>query len=457
MILINCANCSTEIERTAPRCIKCWTRYCGPACQRQHWDSGGHNRQLCKKIKRRGGAEKYNAHERYKEVVATAVSATAEQRNAAGQTCYICLEGFERRHDENEGVVRGCACRGTSGFVHLSCLVRGAETAVQEAFDFNRDEEQKCEQFGRWRRCQFCSMDYQGPVLGALGWAAWRAYSTLPEGDLRWFHSLALLAKGLASGLGDHAAALPVLEVELQANLNHSRDMFYILNTQSAMAACYSSLGRRDEALRLRQVTYADYCTLYGISHESSINMALNVADSMIKANMCAEARSFLCDVLRRVDSPEETLAIRLHWIIALTLFLSDDPTPIDLQDARSIHDDLLNKAHLRFGPNHPLSFDILKSTYDLIRKHAALTNTDAFVPRRHDNGSLELRWWPGPQPPPAADVLRRLCGEPGIPGFSVDDLVSSVGALDVGEGGEITLGPHGPRRRPPARGRRRR
>ena len=432
MIITHCANCATEIQRTAPRCIKCWTRYCGPACQRQHWDSGGHNRQLCKRIKRRGGAEKHNAHERYKEVVATAVSATAEQRDAAGQTCYICLEGFERRHDENEGLVRGCACRGTSGFVHLSCLVRRAETAVQDAFDYNRDEAQKIEQFMRWERCQFCNQEYQGPVLGALGWAAWRAYSTLPAGDLRWFQSLALLAKGLGSGLRDHAAALPVLMVELQANLDHGRDMYYVITTQSAIAHCYVALGRLDEALKLRQTTYADSCTLYGISHESSAAMALNVADSMIQANMCALARSFLCDVLRRVDSPPEELLIRLHWCIALTLFKANDPTPSDLQDARSIYEDLLNKVHLLLGPNHPLSLDILRSVHELMQKHAALSNTEAFVPRHHANGDLEMRWWAGPLPPPAADVLRRLCDNPVIPGFSVNELLSSVRTLDM-------------------------
>ena len=364
--------------------------------------------------------------------MATAVSATAEQRNAAGQTCYICLEGFERRHDENEGVVRGCACRGTSGFVHLSCLVRGAETAVQDAFDYNRDEAQKIEQFMRWERCQFCNQEYQGPVLGALGWAAWRAYSTLPEGDLRWFQSLALLAKGLGSGLGDYAAALPVLMVELQANLDHGRDMYYVITTQSAIAHCYVALGRLDEALKLRQTTYADCCTLYGISHESSAVMGLSVADSMIKANMCAEARSLICDVLRRADSLPEELLIRLHWNIALTLYRPDDPTPSDMQDARSIYEDLLDKVRLQFGPNHPLSLDILKSTYDLMRKHAALSNTEFFEPIHHENGSLEMRWWAGPQPPPAADVLRRLCREPGIRGFSVNDLLSSVRTLDM-------------------------
>ena len=37
-----------------------------------------------------------------------------------GQTCFICMEGVERRHAPNEGLVRGCACRGTAGVAHLS-------------------------------------------------------------------------------------------------------------------------------------------------------------------------------------------------------------------------------------------------------------------------------------------------------------------------------------------------
>ena len=46
------------------------------------------------------------AAQRYEEAVAVAAEACAE--DTAGQTCYICHgEG-----DEDEGLVRGCACRG---------------------------------------------------------------------------------------------------------------------------------------------------------------------------------------------------------------------------------------------------------------------------------------------------------------------------------------------------------
>ena len=36
---------------TAKQCSRCKTRYCGPECQVQHWEEGGHDK-LCKKIKK---------------------------------------------------------------------------------------------------------------------------------------------------------------------------------------------------------------------------------------------------------------------------------------------------------------------------------------------------------------------------------------------------------------------
>ena len=63
------------------------------------------------------------AAQHYAEAVVTAVAACAE--DTAGQTCYICYgEG-----DEDEGLVRGCACRGENGFAHVSCLAQGAQAA----------------------------------------------------------------------------------------------------------------------------------------------------------------------------------------------------------------------------------------------------------------------------------------------------------------------------------------
>ena len=78
---------------------------------------------MCKKIHRGGNAEQYNADKKYKEAVAVAVEACAA--DTKGQTCYICTQALHWK--TKEGLVRGCACRGTSGFAHMSCLAEQAK------------------------------------------------------------------------------------------------------------------------------------------------------------------------------------------------------------------------------------------------------------------------------------------------------------------------------------------
>ena len=60
-----------------------------------------------------------------REAAKDAVAACAEDTAARGQTCYICLDGGD------EGLVRRCSCRGKNGFVHVSCLVRAAQVAIE--------------------------------------------------------------------------------------------------------------------------------------------------------------------------------------------------------------------------------------------------------------------------------------------------------------------------------------
>ena len=80
MILTNCAACAAPLQHPAKQCSRCKTRYCGAACQKQHWDAGagGAHKDLCKKIKKGGGAEQYHANKKYKEAVAVAVEACAD-------------------------------------------------------------------------------------------------------------------------------------------------------------------------------------------------------------------------------------------------------------------------------------------------------------------------------------------------------------------------------------------
>ena len=131
MIEANCAACGKQLDYGAPKCVRCKSIYCDAACQHDHWRRG--HKQMCKKIHRAGNAEQYHADKNYKEAVAEAVEACAD--DTKGQTCYICTEAVHRH--TKEGLVRGCACRGTSGVAHVSCLVEQAKILIAEAEENN--------------------------------------------------------------------------------------------------------------------------------------------------------------------------------------------------------------------------------------------------------------------------------------------------------------------------------
>ena len=144
MILTNCAACAAPLDHDAPRCVRCKTRYCNSTCQHDHWRRG--HKQICKKIHRGGNAEQYHADKEYKAVVAVAVEACAE--DTKGQTCYICTEALHWK--TKESIVRGCACRGTAGFAHVSCLAEQAKILFTEAEENNLDWKTKNPIWRRW-------------------------------------------------------------------------------------------------------------------------------------------------------------------------------------------------------------------------------------------------------------------------------------------------------------------
>ena len=150
MILTQCAVCATDLGLSlGKKCGRCSTRYCGAECQVQHWKEGGHDK-LCKPIKKAGGAEQYNANKKYTEAVAVAAEACAE--DTKGQTCYICTQALHWK--TKEGLVRGCSCRGTAGFAHVSCLAEQAKILFAEAEENNLDLKVKNARWRRWTHMQ---------------------------------------------------------------------------------------------------------------------------------------------------------------------------------------------------------------------------------------------------------------------------------------------------------------
>ena len=210
MILTQCAVCATELGLTlGKKCGRCSTRYCGPECQVQHWKEGGHDK-LCKLIKKAGGAEQYNANQKYTAAVAVAAEACAE--DTKGQTCFICTQALHWK--TKEGLVRGCSCRGTAGFAHVSCLAEQAKILVAEGEENNLGHKARDERWLRWDRCSLCEQRYHGVVSCALGWACWKMYLGRPESDKVRRSAMTTLGNAL-SDAKHFKDALSVREAEL--------------------------------------------------------------------------------------------------------------------------------------------------------------------------------------------------------------------------------------------------
>jgi len=166
-----------------------------------------------------------------------------------GQTCYICTEALHWK--TKEGLVRMCACRGTAGFAHVSCLAEQAKILNDEAKDNN-----KASQWRRWDTCSLCEQDYHGVVLCALGWACWRTYLGRPEEDFTRQAAVNVLGNGLYAAK-HYEDALAVREADLAMRRHLGESENNILVAQSNLASTYHDLGRAESALSINWDVYS--------------------------------------------------------------------------------------------------------------------------------------------------------------------------------------------------------
>ena len=323
MILTNCAACAAPLAHTGPRCVRCHTRYCNKTCQHDHWRRG--HKQMCKKIHRGGNAEQYHADKKYKEAVAEAVEACAD--DTKGRTCYICLEAVHAR--TGEGLVRGCGCGdrdGVSspelGVAHVSCLAEQAKILFAEAEENNLANEVLADRWARWETCSLCEQRYHGVVLCALGWACWKTYAGRPETDPLRRCAMSLLGNGLGAA-SRHEDALSARKAELAMTRRFCTSESSILMTQGNLANTYSMLGRFEEAVHLRRDVYSGFLRINGEDHEDTLRSANNYALSLVDLERFQEARSLmrrLMPVTRRVlgKCHDHTLMMRWNYARAL-------------------------------------------------------------------------------------------------------------------------------------------
>jgi len=355
MIRTTCAACATPLAHTAPRCGDCHTRYCGRLCQKLHWKAGHKND--CKQIKLGGGAEQYYADKKCAEAVALAVEKCAD--DTKGQTCYICTESLHWK--TKEGLVRGCACRGTAGFAHVSCLAEQAKILLAEAKENNLGEDAINARWRRWHTCGLCKQSYHGVVRCAFGWACWKTYVGRPETDTCRLLAMTVLGNGI-SAVGHYEDALAMEEANLSMRRRLGDSEENILVLQSNLATTYDQLGRREEALRVRQNVYSGRLRLDGEDHQMTLNAANNYAASLNSLKRRGEAKSLLLKtmpVARRVLGENDILTLKMRWAYAHTLYYGEGATVDDVREATTTLEETERVARRVFGGAYPLTVQI--------------------------------------------------------------------------------------------------
>ena len=361
MILTTCAVCAVPLTHEAPAtCAKCETRYCGAACQRDHWRRG--HEDNCETIARGGGAEQYNADKKYAEAVEVAVEECAE--DTEGQTCYICLED-----GSEEGLVRGCACRGASGFAHVSCLAKQAKLATDEADTQNA--------WDKWTTCGVCKQEHHGVVACALGWASWKTYVARPETDWARCRATTQLGNGLnEAGRDNEALAVRKLDLAALQRLKPN-DQAHILVAQTNVANSYATLGQLEDTLRMEREIYTGTRAVFGELHVDTFMTINNLTYSLVLLHRVEEAKRWLSEHIPRAiealgEDQVETLKLRMNLVDALS---HDDAARDDLIKAEEVAADVLRRMARVLGPLHPLT----KAPRDQLRSaRAKLAALDA-------------------------------------------------------------------------------
>ena len=271
--------------------------------------------------------------------------------------------------------MRGCSCRGTSGFAHVSCLAEQAKILVADAEERNLGNDK----FARWSKCSLCEQDYHGVVRCALGWACWKTY--LGRSETNWTRRLAIqvLGSGL-TGAQHHEDALSVKEAELSMLRRIGASEDFILVTRGNLANTYAALGRVELAMRLRRDVYAGCLKLHGEEHAEALREANNYASSLIGLNRVEEAKSLLrktIPVARRVFGEGHRLTLKMRWSYAETLYSNPNATLDDLSEAFTTLEELARTARRVFGGAHPLVVGIER---DLHIMRAALSAREGDV-----------------------------------------------------------------------------
>ena len=144
---------------------------------------------------------------------------------------------------------------------------------------------------------------------------------------------------------------------------------------QNNLSVTYERLGRRDEALSLRQEVYSVCLKRFG-EHEQYLLATNNYASSLVDLRRYQEAKALLCKtmpVARRVLEVSHCVTLQMRSLYAQALYRDPGATLGDLREAVSTLEDMERTARRVLGGTHPLVVQIerhLRAAREVLDAH---------------------------------------------------------------------------------------
>lgn len=269
-----------------------------------------------------------------------------------GAFCFICL---------NDGdLVRGCACRGQSGWVHVGCLVRHAE--AQSTVRRGRGgtvRDRHSAYFAALRSCVTCKQEHEGPVNVALARAAWLRFC---GDELKSNYRLTALGN-LGAALCNEEDDVKILEAQERlsalvetAKALHGDDHATTIKAEQHLANALQRRGPAyyDEAHKMLRRVHAWKIEHWGEDNWSTLETAGHLADSLCDLGRFAEAVPLIqhtWECRRAIMGFEHVESLEMAaLLLGVNLQLKE------YEDARLIYNQLEVVVPRVLGPTHGLA-----------------------------------------------------------------------------------------------------
>ena len=247
--------------------------------------------------------------------------------------------------------MRGCSCRGTAGFVHVSCLAEQAKIWMDEAEENDLDGKALDERWNRWHTCSLCKQHYHGVVRCALGWACWKTY--LGRSDVRRLDAMTQLGNGL-DDVNKHEERISIIETQLSTVIRlWPKNEHNVLGLKHNLAGCYLQTGRLEEAARLFRLIYARRKVLAGGIDSDSLIAAHQLAATWIELGRYDQVKSLVLPLLPYGRK------FRLSYDKAL--YRTAGASRGEVFEAVASFEEQVGTCRRVLGPSHPDTLDILR------------------------------------------------------------------------------------------------